>query len=42
LLAYFLHSVLDSFLDFTAVYLLFWVVLGMAAAAAATPELDSC
>jgi hypothetical protein len=39
LLAYFLHSVLDSFLDFTAVNLLLWVVLGMAAA---TAELDSC
>jgi hypothetical protein len=39
LLAYFLHSVLDSFLDFKSVYLLFWVVVGMAAA---TSELDSC
>jgi hypothetical protein len=39
LLAYFLHSGLDAFLDFTAVYLLFWVVLGLAAA---TAELESC
>ena len=39
LLAYFLHSSLDSFLDFTPVFLLFWAVLGLAAA---TAELDSC
>jgi O-antigen ligase len=39
LLAYFLHGGLDSFLDFTPVYLLFWVVLGLGAA---TAELESC
>jgi hypothetical protein len=39
LLAYFLHSGLDSFLDFAPVYLLFCVVLGLAAA---TAEIDAC
>jgi hypothetical protein len=39
LLAYFLHSGLDSFLEFTPVYLLFWVVLGLSMAAS---ELKAC
>ena len=34
LLAYFLHSGLDAFLDFTGVSVLFWVIVGLAAAAA--------
>jgi O-antigen ligase len=39
LLVYFLHSGLDSFLEFTPVYLLFWLVLGSSAAAA---EFHAC
>ncbi len=39
LLAYFLHSGLDAFLDFTSVYLLFWVIVGLTIAAL---ELDTC
>jgi hypothetical protein len=39
LLAYFLHGGLDSFLEFTPVYLLFWVVLGLSMAAS---ELKAC
>jgi O-antigen ligase len=39
LLAYLLHSGLDAFLDFTSVYLLLWVVLGLSLAA---PELNAC
>jgi O-antigen ligase len=38
-LAYFLHGGLDSFLEFTPVYLLFWIILGMSAAAS---KLDAC
>jgi O-antigen ligase len=33
LLAYCLHSGLDSFLEFTPVFLLFWVIVGLTAAA---------
>ncbi|HEY1291733.1 MAG TPA: O-antigen ligase family protein [Chloroflexota bacterium] len=39
LLAYFLHSGLDSFLEFTPVYMLFWIILGMSAAQS---KLDEC
>jgi O-antigen ligase len=39
LLAYFLHGGLDSFLEFTPVYLLFWIVLGLSMAAS---ELKTC
>ncbi len=39
LLAYFLHSGLDAFLDFTSVYLLFWIVVGLSVAAL---EPDAC
>jgi hypothetical protein len=39
LLAYFVHGGLDSFLEFTPVYLLFWVVLGLSMAAS---ELKAC
>jgi hypothetical protein len=39
LLAYFLHSGLDAFLDFTSVYLLFWVIVGLSVAAV---EPDGC
>jgi O-antigen ligase len=36
LIAYFLHSGLDAFLDFTGVSVLFWVTVGLAAAAERT------
>jgi hypothetical protein len=39
LLAYFLHSGLDSFLEFTPIFLLFWVIVGLTSAAW---ELDTC
>jgi O-antigen ligase len=39
LLAFFVHSTLDSFLEFTPVYLLFWLIVGMSLSAA---ELDRC
>jgi hypothetical protein len=39
LLAYFVHSTLDSFLEFTPVYVLFWLIVGMSRSAA---ELDPC
>jgi O-antigen ligase len=39
LLTYFLHSGLDAFLDFTSVYLLFWVIVGLSLAAM---EPDAC
>ena len=39
LLAFFVHSTLDSFLEFTPVYLLFWLIIGMSASAA---KLDRC
>jgi hypothetical protein len=34
LLAFYLHSTVDSFLEFTPVYLLFWLIVGMSLAAA--------
>jgi hypothetical protein len=39
LLAYFVHSGLDAFLDFTSVYLVFWVIVGLSVAAV---EPDGC
>ncbi|MBV9322905.1 MAG: O-antigen ligase family protein [Chloroflexi bacterium] len=40
-LAYFVHGGLDSFLEFTPVYLLFWVVLGLSMAAAELGRSDA-
>jgi hypothetical protein len=39
LVAYLLHSGLDAFLDYTAVYLLFWMIVGLSLAAL---KLDAC
>jgi O-antigen ligase len=39
LLAFFVHGTLDYFLEFTPVYLLFWLIVGLAMAAA---ELEPC
>jgi O-antigen ligase len=39
LLAFFVHSTLDSFLEFTPVYLLFWVIVGMSVSVA---QLEPC
>jgi O-antigen ligase len=39
LVAFYLHSTVDSFLEFTPVYLLFWLIVGMSLSAA---EVDPC
>jgi O-antigen ligase len=40
LLAFFVHGTLDYFLDFTPVYLLFWLIVGLSAAV--SEKLESC